>query len=106
VVKRLKPWDQYVTEADREPLEVPLPGGESITVRVPSGGQIRAINRAQQAGDNDAAVIGLFGEQQGERLIALAEDAPSGALLELVKDVLAGFGLVPEPEGGSPASSS
>lgn len=105
MAKRLKAWDQYVADATAEPLELPLADGTCITITMPSFEQLEQIADAQQRGDNAAAVKALFGEETGSKIIALAKPQPAGALLLLVKDVMAGFNLDGAP-GESSASPS
>lgn len=103
-MKELIGWDQRVSEAHREPLELPMPEGEPIRITQPKGGTIRKINRAQKAGDQDAAVTALFGEASGRRLLDLYEDAPAAVLPDLVGEILEEFGLA--AVGDTAASSN
>lgn len=103
-MKQLKGWDQYVRDAQREPIELPLPDGEALTIRQPTGGVARRINRALRAGDEDAATRELFGEDGAETLLKLFEDAPGSILGQLTLDVLREFGMAPEQTGDSTAS--
>ena len=103
-MKRLKGWDQYVQDAKREPIELPLPDGETLTIRQPTGGVTRRINRAQRTGDEDDMCKALFGDDGGELLLKLFEDAPGSVLQEIVLDVLREFGLAPDQVGDSTAS--
>lgn len=105
MTKQLKPWDAYVEEAQREPLELPMPDGEEpILIGFPTGGQIRRLQRAWQAGDNDEAVFAMFGDEQGKRLLALFEDAPGDVVNRIVTDVAKEFGV--DPSTGNPLASS
>jgi hypothetical protein len=106
VAKRLKGWDVYVRDCQRDPVELPLPGDEVITVTMPTGGRTRAFNRAMRAGDETALVTALFGEKDGRRILDLYEDAPGNVLTEVVNDVLREFGMAQDQVGDSAASSS
>lgn len=101
MAKRLKAWDQYVQEADREPVELPLPDGTVATIRMPSGGQLRRIARAERDGDQDQVILEMFGEDAGRKILALYEGAPATVLVNLSKDVMAAFGLGPEAAASS-----
>lgn len=105
MAKRLKHWNTYVAEAHREPVEIQLDEDTVLTVRMPSSGAIRRLNRAQRAGDEEAALTAIFGEDNSAKLWEHAEDAPPGALQEFIKDVLREFGLAPD-SGEASASSS
>ena len=105
MAKRLKRWNAYVAEAQRDPLEIELDAETVLTVNLPSSGAIRRLNRAQRAGDEEASLIALFGEKGAEKLWAQAEGAPPGALQELIRDVLREFGLTGEEPGEAPSAS-
>ena len=94
MTKKLDGWDTRVKEAEakREPLEIPMPTGAPIVVKVPSGSQAKALNKAQVEGDSDAAVLALFGAANGKRLLKLNEDAPFDVLSGLIRDVMKEFG--------------
>lgn len=99
--KQLKAWDVYVQEATREPVELPMPDGPPILIEYPTGGQVRRIQEAKTT--EDATVI-LFGKEQGERLIALFEDAPGDVLRRILTDAGREFGV--DVLTGNPLPSS
>lgn len=101
MTKQLKGWDQYVQEATREPLELPMPDGDPIPINYPTGGQIRRIQQAVT--DQDAAVA-FFGDEGGKRLIALFEDAPGDVLKRIILDAGREFGV--DLLSGNPLPSS
>ena len=103
-MKQLQGWDKYVQDAKREPVELPLPDGEVITVTQPSGGAVRRFNRAMRAGDEDGMCTALFGDDGGEKLLKLFEDAPGSVLGEITRDVLREFGMAQDQVGDSKAS--
>lgn len=94
MTKKLDGWDTRVkeSEAKREPIEIPMPTGAPIVVKVPSGSQAKALAKAQATQDSDGAVMALFGATNGKRLLKLNEDAPFDVLSGLIRDVLAEFG--------------
>jgi len=93
MAKRLSAWNQYVKDADREPVEIPLDRDNVVTVKMPTSGAIRRLNRAQRVGDEEEALNALLGEDQAKAVWAVAENAPPGALQALIADVLDEFGL-------------
>jgi hypothetical protein len=101
VTKQLQGWDTYVEEATREPLELPMPDGDPILIRYPTGGQIR---RAESATSTDEIIKIIFGDDDGERLIKLFEDAPGDVLRRIVRDVGIEFGV--DVLTGNPLPSS
>lgn len=101
MTKQLKPWDQYVADAQREPLEMPMPDGEPILIHYPTGGQIRLV---QEATTNKDAATALFGEDQAKRLLALFESAPGDVLRRILRDAGKEFGV--DVFTGNPLPSS
>ena len=51
MAKHLKPWDQYVQDAQREPVVLPVGPGDELTIQMPSGGAVRRMGRALAAND-------------------------------------------------------
>lgn len=88
----LKAWDQYVTEASHDPIDIPLPDGVR-TVDFPTGGQLEEFNTARYMGNEEGAMLALFGKEVGAELMALARVAPVGALAGLIQDALVAWGL-------------
>jgi len=105
MAKRLRKWNTYVKEAQREPLEIELDAETVLTVNLPSSGAIRRLNRAQRAGDEEESLTALFGEKGAEKLWQYAEQAPPGALQELIRDVVREFGLSGEDPGEARSAS-
>jgi hypothetical protein len=93
VAKRLQPWDQYVADAAREPVELPITADEVLTIQMPSGGALRRMSRALGDNDLDTVMRELLGEQAGNRVLELFDSAPAGTLNKLVEDVMGEFGL-------------
>lgn len=104
MVKRLKSWDEYVEEAKREPVEVPLPDGEVLTVEQPTGAVAKLLDIALAEGSQEKIVLALFGTKNGRRLIKMTDEAPSSVLTSIVNDVLDEFRV--DTAGDSDASSS
>jgi hypothetical protein len=94
----LKPWDTYVAEAAREPLELPIGPDETLSIAFPSGRQLRQFAAAR---DDETALTALIGADGAARLVALSDDAPAGALKAVVADIFAGFGLSGDPLASS-----
>lgn len=99
----LKTWDQYVKDADHEPLSLELPGGEVLTITMPTETQLAEFNAAQLSGNGEESLKALLGPKNGAKVIKLGKAAPALTLGGLVKDILDEFGL---SLGNSPASSS
>jgi len=95
---QLKAWDSYVQDAQREPVVLPIGDNEELTITQPTYGQLVKINAAMQAGDLLGEITAIVGEQNAPRLEALFADAPYGAIVELLRDIVREFGLLPEGE--------
>lgn len=114
----VKAWDQYVADAKRDPIEIPLPKGGSVTASMPLGRQIEAINDAARVGNHEVLLDELFGKAGAKKLRALAAEAPAFALGHLINDVVDELGFtIPvldalrqvhsgKGEGSTPADSS
>ena len=112
-MKRLSTWDTYVSEAkakgDDRSVEVPLSADEVYRVDYPTRRQGRMIVDSQLKGDTDGVLVGLLGEDVGERVKELAEDHPAFVLDEFLLDVMRAFGMIPddsEEETAAPAVST
>jgi len=92
-VKKLKSFEQYVAEAQREPLEIPLPSGDTIEVHFPTGRQQKAFRNALRAEDSDSCIAALFGDEKAQELIALFDDAPGDLILTILKDMGEAWGV-------------
>jgi hypothetical protein len=100
-MKRLSTWDTYVREATKDgdrSIELPLTQDEVFVVRYPTRRQGREIAKAQRAGDTDALLVAMLGEDAGTRVKELAEDQPSYVLDEFLLDVMKKFGMIPDDE--------
>jgi len=99
-MKALSTWDTYVREASEQVdrrIEFPLNDDEVYVIDYPTRRQGRLIQKAQRENDTDALVFGLLGEEIGERVIALAENAPADVLDNLLLDVMRKFGMISDP---------
>ena len=98
-MKRLSNWDTYVQEAKKDgdrSIELPLTDDECFVVQYPTRRQGREIASAQRAGDTDALLVAMLGEDAGTRVKELAEDQPSYVLDEFLLDVMKKFGMIPD----------
>lgn len=86
-----KSWDQYQSEVEVAPFELPLPNGETLLIKCPTGGALRRLNLAQATGDLEGIIDNAFGDQ-AERIWELAEEAPYPAILKLSNDVMNHYG--------------
>jgi hypothetical protein len=98
----LKPWDEYVIEADRDPIKLPF-NGEDLVITMPTDDQCSKFNNARYFGQTEEALKALLGDNNGVKVYAVGKDAPKGALDALMNDVLDEFGL---RQGNSKTSSS
>jgi hypothetical protein len=98
----LKTWDEYVSDAGREPIELAFKRSK-VTIGFPNDEAIKAFNVARFRGDTEAALKALFGETNGTKIYEDGKGKAYGALDALMNDVLDEFGLRP---GKSAASSS
>lgn len=92
MTKQLKPFDQYVKEADREPVELPMPDGKPIVVTYPTMDAIKALN-ASADNDIDEHVKILFGAKDGARLIEALGPVPADVVASIITDVREAFGV-------------
>ncbi|MCA1191614.1 hypothetical protein [Saccharopolyspora sp. 6V] len=92
-MKQLKGWDQRVTEARHDPVELPVSETETLQIDYPSKKRINALNAASRTGDLDGMTLALLGPEAGQRVLDLAEDQPGDILDGLLVDVLDAFGL-------------
>jgi len=98
-----KTWDTYVTEAQVEPYPLKVSADETLVIECPTGADIKSYALAQRTGNEDLAMVSLFGEH-AERVEQLSAGAPHGALRHLVEDVARHFKIV--GEAGEPGESS
>ena len=100
-MKRLSGWDTYVKEAKKagdRSIELPLTPDEVFVISYPTRRQGRQIARAQAAGDTDALLVAMLGDEAGKRVQELAEDEPAFVLDEFLMDVMRKFGMIPDNE--------
>lgn len=102
--RQLKPWDQYVQEAqaDREPLELPLPDGDPVFIHFPTGAQIEQFETALTS---TQAILALFGPDDGQRILTLFRQAPFDVFARIVDDIATEFGLKTIMGNRSPSSN-
>lgn len=96
-MKRLKGWDAYVQESgsdDDHSIELPLTEDECYIIPYPTRRQGKEIADAQSAGDVDALLVALLGQEAGERVAELSADAPAYVLDEFLLDVMKKFGMI------------
>lgn len=108
-MKRVSTWDTYVKEAqakgDRS-IEVPVTDDEVYVVTYPTRKRGRHIVESQLKGDTDGVLIGLLGDEVGNRVKELAEDHPAYVLDEFILDVMRKFGMIPDDKEELDASST
>lgn len=105
-MKALKGWDAYVAEASQQ-LLLPLPGGDQITVTIPTKARIRKFNEAMAASDDTAMITALLGDADAEKVFRLLDDAPEGTAAAMMMDVLREFGLLRgTPDTGNTSDST
>jgi hypothetical protein len=102
---QLKAWDDYVSEAQREPVLLPIGDGEVLTIDPPTWGQLKKVNEATARGDIFGQLTAMVGEQNALKLEYLFDDAPYEAISALLRDVTREFGLLPT-SGETSASPS
>jgi hypothetical protein len=104
VTRQLKPWDEYVHDARREPLLLPIGDGETLTIEQPTYGQLKRANDATRAGDIFGQLTAMVGESNALKLEFLFDGAPFDAMSALLRDITEAFGLL--APGESSASPS
>lgn len=95
-------YNDLLTEATREAVEIDMPDGSSIVVDFPNGDQSKALKIALESGDEDAALLALFGDEHGKVLIHRFKDEPADLPARLISAVSKAFGIPPN----LPSSSS
>lgn len=90
---KIKPFDQYVAEAQRPPVELPLPDGTSLLIAFPDGKALRSYVAAMKTGDPIAMMISLLSVEDSQRLMALYETAPADVLGKIIADLEGAWGL-------------
>lgn len=94
-------WNRYVAEAQSVTSEIDLGTEEApdiLTVRIPTTEQMAKYTQAEDIWDQ---VEALLGEENADRVRAVAAGAPVTALMNLLEQVTSDLGL-----GGSGAKNS
>lgn len=99
-----KSWDDYAAEAEQDPFQIPVNGEDTIVVPAPSGAALIQFARAYRAGDVEAMLITICGEQW-PRIEALLPRGGHKAMNNLMTDMMLFFDLAEEhvlvgPGGG------
>jgi hypothetical protein len=83
-------WDDLQAEAleDVEPYKLPISADEVLTIQCPSSDAMTALGHAQRTGDENAAAVALFGEENAARVLELAGPKPFVVLAKLTDKVL------------------
>lgn len=97
-------WDDYAEEAAGEPFRLRKPDGEVVEFEMPSGTAIMRIQQGFRAGDAEAMLRGLVGDNWHVLEELLAKTGHK-ALRSIVDDMMAHFDLYDEvtlvgPGGG------
>lgn len=105
-----KRWDQYVSEAQHDPFELPVSDDEVIVVAYPTGASSVQAARAFRNDDPQAFMSAVCGDQY-DRVWDLVSSAPKDVMSELMTDMLAYFDMLPEyelvgPGGGAPVTEN
>lgn len=95
--QQFKTWDQYAEEAKRAPFELPVSKDETLIVEAPTGTSLLQFMRAYRAGDIEAMLITLVGDQW-DRFEQLIGTGGYDAFNELVTDMTLFFDLAEEYE--------
>lgn len=95
--KQFKTWDQYTKEAELPPFELPVSKDETIIIPPLSGAALIQFQRAYRAGDDEAMLMVLSGDQW-ERVEPLLAKAGHSAFRNLVIDMMIHFDLGEEVE--------
>lgn len=90
--RKLRGWNTYVKEAQRDSLMLPMPDGSEVELRYPSKRAIDILNRQTNDGEkrptDDDFVTTLCGEAEGCRLLQAAADTPTGTLQLMLGDAM------------------
>lgn len=104
MTQQFKSWDQYSSEAEQEPFQLPVSDEETIIITAPSGAALLQWARAYRQGDMEAMLITLCGEQW-QRVEQLLAKAGMKAMENLITDMMIFFDLAEDvtligPGGG------
>lgn len=98
---QLKPFDQYVEEGAREPIELPMPdGAPPIVFTFPDGKTLKAFQLALGRADMYGAFLALLGPDEGARLLVLYDKAPADTLAKIIGDITTAWGGLQTLPGG------
>lgn len=93
--QQFKTWNQYTEEAKHDPFEIPVSEDETIVIEAPTGASLIQWARAYRAGDMEAILITLCGEQWN-RVESLIAKAGIKATENLMNDMQLFFDLYEE----------
>lgn len=99
-----KAWDQYATEAEVPPFELPVSDEETLVFECPSGTALLRVSQGMRSGDLELILRAVVGEQW-ERVEQLLGGAGHKAFPALVEDMMAHFDMYEDvalvsPDGG------
>lgn len=102
--QQFKRWDEYAAEAAHDPFLLPVSDDDTITIEAPTGASLIQWARAYRAGDMEAMLITLCGEQWS-RVEPLLAKAGHSAMENLITDMMMFFDLAEDvvlvgPGGG------
>lgn len=101
-MSEFKSWDQYVTEADQPPFELPVGKGKVIKIKSPTGEQVLEAQEMGADGNVRDQLRVICGDAYDE-LMPLIQKAPGGVIGPLIKDIMEHFNY---NVGEAPASAS
>jgi hypothetical protein len=90
--QEFKTWDQYTEEAAIAPFRLVISETETLVFEAPSGTALIRIMHGLRAGDLEAILVALVGEQW-QRVEELLGQAGHKALPALVEDMMEHFDL-------------
>lgn len=104
MAQQFKSWDDYTSEAAHAPFELPVSEDQTIVIQAPTGASLIQWARAYRAGDMEAMLVTLCGDEwsQVEPLLAKAGHS---AFENLITDMMIFFDLAEDvtligPGGG------
>lgn len=89
-----KSFDEYVSEAEVEPFELPVSKDETLVIEAPTGARIEQFARAYREGDIVLALWALAGDSW-PRLEELTNDKHFDVRNAIMNDLVKHFELVP-----------
>lgn len=88
-------FNELLVEAEREDVEIDMPDGTPIVVKFPNGEQVKALRAAMIANDEDAALLAIFGDEDGKRLLESFKTLPGDMPGRVTAAVMEEFGITP-----------